>query len=746
MNWVEFGRFLRASFLLRVPLLTLFAMAAFGPFALSVAEPLLGNLLDQERNGRYFFLVAFASFLLAFTAISAINLVFAYGRDRLSDENVYLYQRRPIFTFFAGCLPAVVLLSCVGMRTAELPTAAKFLLSALGFVAAVVLILVAKIIQLVLTDPSLTRQLPPFFVFHASALPVVEGFFDFLYKRPFGFSVRLNALFNRGSQWFLEVLRPAGQGYLVDLDPPSGERLKLRPGHVFALCLSGLALACYLAIGYYKSEIEAAPARVPALAYLLLFAIVVCWVLSALAFFLDRYRFPLLWCLAILSVVTAYAPISDHFFRIVRLESPPTGLLTPAQLLRSRLGAGQKRLVFVATAGGGIQAAAWTVQVLTGLEEECKAHTPPCSFRNSVVAISSVSGGSLGTVAYARTYDSTLPPVTPSQALNNAETPALDEVGWGWTNPDVMRAVSPLFWRRYIDRGWALERKWAAVNQLNDTEGGVGDTLLSAWGREAQEGMPALIFNSTIVETGEPIVFTTSDFAHAGNANGLVNFYDIYKDRPGFVDLRVNTAARLSASFPYVGPAARSGEKPAPALDYHFVDGGYYDNYGIGSLLAWLEDALTDPEVQSKISDVLILQIRPFQNESQDKRKSRGWGFQIVAPVVALLSMRDTAQDANDSNELELFGEYFDSQHLNVWTARFDFGGDGECAKSPLSWKLSAAQKGCIADGWSAVKGRNAAPQGSASLVDCVTSYLSNGTPTCRDAGKAAVTSPAWKR
>src|SRR5438094_521060 len=50
------------------------------------------------------------------------------------------------------------------------------------------------------------------------------------------------------------------------------------------------------------------------------------------------------------------------------------------------------RVVVVASAGGGIQAAAWTARVLTGLQHELP------EFANSIAALSGVSGGAVGTM------------------------------------------------------------------------------------------------------------------------------------------------------------------------------------------------------------------------------------------------------------------------------------------------------------------------------------------------------------
>ena len=165
---------------------------------------------------------------------------------------------------------------------------------------------------------------------------------------------------------------------------------------------------------------------VPALAFFLLFVIVACWFLAEITFFFDRYRIPLLTCVVLLSLTTTYAPESDHFYRVELGHSLPA-LLRPSVLVADHKKQGHKRLIAVATAGGGIQAAAWTARVLRGLEEEC-AHqsSGACDVRDSIVVISGVSGGSLGATAYARSFAPDLDPVSSDTAVTNAETSAVD--------------------------------------------------------------------------------------------------------------------------------------------------------------------------------------------------------------------------------------------------------------------------------------------------------------------------------
>jgi hypothetical protein len=479
------------------------------------------------------------------------------------------------------------------------------------------------------------------------------------------------------------------------------------------------------------------------LAFFLLFLVVTCWFLGALTFFFDRYRVPLLACVAILSITTTYAPESDHYYRI-KTKKPPPLLLSPSALVAAHHKAGHKRLIFVATAGGGIQAAAWTARVLRGLEEACDHPLPPaaqCDFRDSIVLISAVSGGSLGAMAYVRSFVPPSTGISSATAVTNAETSAIDEVAWGWTVPDVFRTITPWFHRQAVDRGWALEQKWSAIHQLRNPKTNE-DTYLSDWAPSSKNLWPALLLNATVIESGRPIVFSDTDFPpnQPKDDRGLINFYDLYPLLNRNYDIRVNTAARLSSSFPYVAPAARSNITNPPVPDFHIVDGGYYDNFGVVTLLGWLQNALddsTDParqsEVKQALADVLVFEIRPYATSVGQGHGSRhGWGFQLNAPIDAILKVRDFGQGAHDDTELALFSQAYgpvqsnsgNSHGINVWRADFEYPSTFEkgsgCLEAPLSWKLSIDQLNCIDKGWEQFKNDD---KGKAA-INCVLHFL----------------------
>jgi hypothetical protein len=425
------------------------------------------------------------------------------------------------------------------------------------------------------------------------------------------------------------------------------------------------------------------------------------WILSFLTFFLDRFRIPLLVPLGILAVAGTYFPSSDRFYQIHSGVTVPA--IHPYDALRQRV-AGRKPIVIVATAGGGIQAAAWTTRVLTGLQHESQAWQHG-SFADSVALISSVSGGATGSLFFLNEYGSG--PGRPgfqlpdggdnfSKLIELASAPALDDIAWALVYRDLPGLIVP--WSasvedELLDRGRMLELAWQSRTR------NFGD--LSAWRDGVKEGWrPAAIFNATIAETGEPLLLSTTDFDRksARRVNPAAaqpdrkTFYDLY---PG-ADLPVVTAVRLAASFPYVSPAARA-QTLEP--EYHVIDGGYYDNYGVASVVEWIDEAFDEALAErTDPPDVLVIQIRSFPNDPLPAPRNRGWFFQAHAPLTGLLSERTTAQLVRDRDDLLLLQRRWGGSQ-DVPRLRFA-GFQFTATDAPLSWKMNKSQMDAIDQAW----------------------------------------------
>jgi patatin-like phospholipase len=457
-----------------------------------------------------------------------------------------------------------------------------------------------------------------------------------------------------------------GAGYVK----PDGA---IRPGHRIAAAAFGLTLLLYIAVGFGKFLRIGEPAVVPTIAAVLLLLMLGCWVVSACTFFFDRYRVPVFSPLLLLPIATSFAAWSDHFYRTEPHQprwSPRPG---------EALGLSNGPIIVVAADGGGIQAAAWSAQVLTGLTAQLHRELGADRFGPSVRLISSVSGGGIGAMYFVNQYQNGHPAGDLSKVVRNAEASSLDDVAWGAAYPDTLRTVLPVFWS---DRGQALEWAWKR-------DGGVA-TRLADWRADVWNGKrPSNIFNATIVDSGERLLMGTSMLT---SGVGRRNFEELY-DR---ADLEVVTAARLSAGFTYVSPAARS-DLPAsvPYASLHIVDGGYYDNYGMSTLMEWLHEGLL--ELWPRPGRVLVVQIRSAPpSEALVAGDERGWFYQAWAPLAAMLHVRTTGQLSHNREEFQRLQELWGRYGVEIDNAVFQFCG----SNPPLSWHMTARERAAITAQW----------------------------------------------
>src|SRR5262249_46644159 len=150
---------------------------------------------------------------------------------------------------------------------------------------------------------------------------------------------------------------------------------------------------------------------------------------------------------------------ADHYYAV----APAPGQPAPSQWLdppavvnqwKTRHDGDRCPMVVVTATGGGILAAAWTAEGLTRLKGELKAapwQKGDDAFGSSIILISSVSGGSVGTMYFAeelaeRGDPSPLPNGCDSAVSvpDAARTSSLREAAWGLAYPDTLRVALPL--------------------------------------------------------------------------------------------------------------------------------------------------------------------------------------------------------------------------------------------------------------------------------------------------------------
>ena len=699
-------------YMMRVPL-TFLTVLGFGlPWAFQ--STMFHGIADLElvQVGA----ASFLAFLDISAAISSAFMILLYGEERadgwgnLPAPQDRVSTRSVALLYIYGGICYVRFLVSIGqfMTTAgrvENNLLGGFLFwSGAGLLAGILAVMIAFLAALRFAKPEDDDALE---VFAFPAFLIFRRFFGGVWIRSFKQGKTSEsasgsyAAHNGPLSGFLASL--LGPGYATG--PDSGRPSVLHPGHRFAALLMVVFLFAYWLSGFGTfrelNDLQqwgsgGAPNSV--LNYLLLVLIFWNCLLAGLAFFVDHFRFPTLAALAIALALIASFGNSDHVFSTVERTNPPAKLLRPEEVFQRA----PEAVIVVAAAGGGIQSAAWTSKVLCGL----RAELPGGAFQKSIVAISGVSGGSVGTMFYLRCLEG---PESDERPAKWAQDSSLEAVAWGLTHPDLRRVFFPGPSTRWsiADRGWALERSFLKSAHFERTERRLGE-LHADW--------PVILLNSTDARTGDPTVFTDSDFPKTltqGSSNNhyLRNFHQLYAGKDVFLE----TAARMSAAFPYVSPEARPD---GPTNGVHLGDGGYFDNSGVFTLSEWLKEASRRPSLTttSPISPsaskrrIMVLQLEAFpDNALADVEAPKKWYYQLASPITTMLTVRSEAQLVRDKTAGEDLQKLLNgSGYQTTWllvrytpAAVTSSVGSVPCAANPpLSWHLTLAEKRCIDQAW----------------------------------------------
>lgn len=645
---------------LRVPILLTLLLAGLPALVFwSDAQPMLAGLYDIAPSGML--VLTLLTFTAAWTLLLTSWMILAYAPLRLKCAPLFDAPAEPPGVWLiwgaVAALPnivAAIIYSRAASKAALLPLVAW---SLAGVVASFALLWFIR-----WTARRMRGHRPPF------AAVIAE----WLYHNP-----------------------SLGAGYVMK--GPAGA--VFRRGHGTATLVAMLAFALWMGTGWFAFNVDLGyPKWVFTLSYLVMLILLLCAVLPGVTFLFDKYRIPVMVPVLALPLAFSQCARSDHFFELHQAEG--LSVPTPGEALGA---GGRSKAIVIAINGGGIQAAAWAAQALAGLEERARAEGVP-SFADSVRLVSSVSGGSVGAAYFLNQYDpdSGFNPGADLEAVREASrSSSLHAVGWGLLYWDIRRPYFPWSVGRFNDRGFALERAWRRAEGL--------DAGLSTWRTGVREGhRPAVVFNATATDIGTRFLFSNTK---VDEKDGQSDFHQSYPGK----DVLISTAVRLSATFPYVSPVARAYDGRLLPDEPHMGDGGYYDAYGVSSLVDWLDAALRDEKSSKSITSVLVIEVRgdqrpepkdddnpdPGRRRDKDRKTGtdrRSWSYQLHAPIGAMLEVRTAGQIAHNEAELCLLIKRWqlDARKVRIQRLLLEFPE----ANPPLSWHLTRRERDRILDQW----------------------------------------------
>ena len=494
----------------------------------------------------------------------------------------------------------------------------------------------------------------------------------------------------------LKALRVTGR---IDGTRPDAVRHDGRPPSWSAAVLALLAAPLFLAIGLYplrSGELLGPWGAIFALCVALAF------VGSALVILGDRYRtWGLLaavgfrrtpFILGLLLCVVINSAVDDKYvYHDARLgnelsdtDPVPTQISLTAALdewadlqLAKSPGRTEIPLVFVASAGGGIRAAYWTALVMRCLTEGGGDGCPqnPALPMDSIFLASGISGGSLGLAGLHAAPDA-------GDWVQSLEADFLGPTVAAMTFRDLANAVLRINIHD-ADRAAVLERAWEGAAAEH---GGQLDRGLMESAREnGKLVFPLLVLNGTSVADGCRVTATALDLSTISpaqdqsdsSARDCLALNEKRFTRPGEAlpalpatkdafdntcrgngdrgpaDIRLSTAALLSARFPYVSPTG--GLYSCSGDDRTFdLDGGLIDSSGALPLallwpevVAWMNER-TKTDAAVCFAPKLIIMENGYleQTKSQPTTHPSEWAAPLEAAMATQGATAPTARQA----------------------------------------------------------------------------------------------------
>jgi hypothetical protein len=463
----------------------------------------------------------------------------------------------------------------------------------------------------------------------------------------------------------------------------------------------------------------------------------------------------------------------EHYYPALTRAAAHPAAPFPDEVLKLRAKDSAPLVVITAT-GGGIHAAGWTAEILADLEKEFSTNEElkklGYTLHDHVLLASGVSGGSVGLAQYLREYTSqppfsSRPIVVDGKPVDDVRTrmtgaancSSLEAVAWGLEYYDfanlLFTLIPPASGTKFDQKGGPLgyDRSWALESAIsrNQTDGHCQTTngldkvpnlqtarsmtLTQSVDKLRDGNLPAFTLNTTAAETGDRFLLANYQVPPTLTQNYDVlpaeSFLHVYGESEGgasnaakhpYADISVATAARLSATFPYVSSASRIPGEFAPYA-FHFVDGGYFDNDGTSSVIEFLMHAFgqgqwekgEQPAIQSAETvpgkpsagrvPILLIEIRDswdlnaannddsYQRQV-DHKPASPWRApqQLAAPPEALWAAGHTSVTRRNRRELCLLEKAY-SDKFSVHHIVFDYENPGG-QYQPLNWHLTKNQ------------------------------------------------------
>lgn len=295
-------------------------------------------------------------------------------------------------------------------------------------------------------------------------------------------------------------------------------------------------------------------------------------------------------------------------------------------------------LYIINVSGGGNRSSTFTVNVLSHLDSALNG-----SLMKKTIVFSGASGGMLGATYYRELYRRKIKgeqvDLQSAQHKTNIAKDLLNPIFSAYVTRDLVApaqkfSVGPY---RYVkDRGYAFEQ------QLNYNTGNIlSQRIMDYEAEERTAAIPIGLFCSTVSQDGRKMIVCSQPVSYLmrpqkDSARGItaepdaIDYGAFFKDLNPY-NIRLLTALRMNATFPYVLPNVWLPTKPIVDV----MDAGLRDNYGQEITLRFID--VFDEWIRQNTSGVIFIQIRDRKKgEWEEDFNEPSIGDILYKPVTTL--------------------------------------------------------------------------------------------------------------
>lgn len=352
-------------------------------------------------------------------------------------------------------------------------------------------------------------------------------------------------------------------------------------------------------------------------------------------------------------------------------------------------------MYIINTSGGGLRSATFTVDVLQKLDSLMKG-----DLMNKTLFITGASGGMLGAAYYRELFLK-----SKSEKIDLQSKGYVDDIATDLLNPlfssfvsrDLIGPVQKFTYNKFDyskDRGYAFEEK------LNEnTRGFLDKKLKDYFIPEQQAQIPFMLFNAVITRDARKMIIASHPARFLMKPNNNPNYistadadaidFTSFFQKQHSTDLRILSALRMNATFPYVLPNVWLPSNPI--IDV--MDAGLRDNYG-GEITLRFVNVFED-WLRNNTAKVVILQIRDRNQSDWDKpTEDDDYLSFLTKPFAQMQHNWFKLQDYYQSGQMNYTSNIFNRQLESIcW--QYIPAKQNEAAS--LSFHLTSAQKNDIA-------------------------------------------------